>query len=543
MRRKKTYIAAIMAAAIMTSVAVQTPVAVLADEDSDEDVKTQLSTPQILNIEGKTLSLSNIDSGVTKVKIKIDGEEKGTLPINNSSVDLSGLSFNEGKLYEISVQAVSDDESKENSGWSDSVKYVANVKPPEVGWSFAGQVYCKNKNSFKVNYKYYIYKGDELVKTDGGSDLGTGEAGAGVSDVMTDSGTYYIRAYFYNNSIYNVGEIWSDKVAFDYTIEKTLKVPKNIAFDGSTVTWNVEDENKEYIDDFSIQIEVYDSSNQSWSVVDTVSVSKQCREENAFELPIRMYEITSVELSNLDSDKTYRLKMCVQSGNAKVCGGSSWSDYVYYPEKPNTTENKTQQNNNEDDSNNTSTDETTSSSDSNEETTSSTTTTESQPTVGSSSGWSAIDSEISKVISQPVTTDAVRALNVKLSNSDFIPASALKAVASSNVILSANIANDTVINIDGSQIDDSAASYTRFTSEETPNGETSLIVNTAGKDVTKNITIFKKMKPEDIGKIITLYFIDENGNRIPFRVSYVYENGYAAFETPFVHANYVITVD
>jgi hypothetical protein len=51
------------------------------------------------------------------------------------------------------------------------------------------------------------------------------------------------------------------------------------------------------------------------------------------------------------------------------------------------------------------------------------------------------------------------------------------------------------------------------------------------------------MKPEDIGKIITLYFIDENGNRIPFRVSYVYENGYAAFETPFVHANYVITVD
>jgi hypothetical protein len=49
------------------------------------------------------------------------------------------------------------------------------------------------------------------------------------------------------------------------------------------------------------------------------------------------------------------------------------------------------------------------------------------------------------------------------------------------------------------------------------------------------------MKPEDIGKIITLYFIDENGNRIPFRVSYVYENGYAAFETPFVHARYVIT--
>jgi hypothetical protein len=256
-----------------------------------------------------------------------------------------------------------------------------------------------------------------------------------------------------------------------------------------------------------------------------------------------MYEITSVKLNDLDSDKTYRLKMRAESYGANECGSSSWSDYVYYPEKPNTTENKTQQNNNEDDSNNTSTDEATSSSDSNEETTSSTTTTESQPTVGSSSGWSAIDSEISKVISQPVTTDAVRALNVKLSNSDFIPASALKAVASSNVILSANIANDTVINIDGSQIDDSAASYTRFTSEETPNGETSITVNTAGKDVTKNITIFKKMKPEDIGKIITLYFIDENGNRIPFRVSYVYENGYAAFETPFVHANYVITVD
>jgi hypothetical protein len=372
--------------------------------------------------------------------------------------------------------------------------------------------------------------------------LGAGtEGGIGVSDAMFESGTYYIRACFYSDSIYNVGEIWSGKVAFDYTIDKTLKVPKNIAFDGSTVTWNVEDENKEYIGDFSIQLEIYDSSNQTWSVVGTSSVRMLSKEQDEPGKYNNTYEITSVKLNSLDSDKTYRLKMYAQSNSAKSCGSSSWSDYVYYPEKPNTTENKTQQNNNEDDSNNTSTDEATSSSDSNEETTSSTTTTESQPTVGSSSGWSAIDSEISKVISQPVTTDAVRALNVKLSNSDFIPASALKAVASSNVILSANIANDTVINIDGSQIDDSATSYTRFTSEETPNGEISITVNTAGKDVTKNITIFKKMKPEDIGKIITLYFIDENGNRIPFRVSYVYENGYAAFETPFVHARYVIT--
>jgi hypothetical protein len=374
--------------------------------------------------------------------------------------------------------------------------------------------------------------------------LGTGEAGAGVSDAMFESGTYYIRACFYSDSIYNVGENWSDKVAFNYTVEKTLKTPQNIAFDGSTVTWKVEDENKEYIGDFSIQLEVYDSSNQTWSVVGTSSVRKLNKEQDTSDKIIMdTYEITSVELNNLDLDKTYRLKMYAQSNSAKSCGSSVWSDYVYYPENPNTTKNETESNNNGEDSSDSSTEETTSSSDSNEEATSSTTITESQPTVGSSSGWSAIDSEISKVISQPVTTDTVRALNVTLSNSDYIPASALKAIASSNVILSANIANDTVINIDGSQIDDSVASYTRFTSEETPNGETSITVNTAGKDVTKNITIFKKMNPENIGKIMTLYFIDENGNRIPFRVSYVYENGYAAFETPFVHARYVITAD
>lgn len=69
-------------------------------------------------------------------------------------------------------------------------------------------------------------------------------------------------------------------------------------------------------------------------------------------------------------------------------------------------------------------------------------------------------------------------------------------------------------------------------------GNANLQIRNTAADISKSIVIFQKAKPGM--EEATLYFVDADGTLIPFRKSIVYENGYLAFETPFVNANYVI---
>jgi hypothetical protein len=165
-----------------------------------------------------------------------------------------------------------------------------------------------------------------------------------------------------------------------------------------------------------------------------------------------------------------------------------------------------------------------------------------QPKVGDSLGWKSFETEMNSALEDAKLSGLQAVLNVSMTNDNYIPADIIKALANSDIVLSATINNSVIITLDGSNLSGINESFTKI--EMLPYGDTKMIkINTANTDLTKTINLFEQIGTDKVGSSTALYVLDSNETPVLFKTGIVYENGYAAFETPFVHARYVITVD
>jgi hypothetical protein len=138
--------------------------------------------------------------------------------------------------------------------------------------------------------------------------------------------------------------------------------------------------------------------------------------------------------------------------------------------------------------------------------------------------------------------DATPAIvSVNLNGVETIPATAISAIAGKNVILSIVADANTLITIDGSQLTALDASDVKLISKKDADGKTTLNVRTQNLNLEKSIVVYSNVGIDKAGSVATLYFENADKSLLEFRTSPVFENGYAAFITPFVNANYIIS--
>lgn len=161
------------------------------------------------------------------------------------------------------------------------------------------------------------------------------------------------------------------------------------------------------------------------------------------------------------------------------------------------------------------------------------------PTVGNTKGWEALNTEIDAAVANAATgTVSEAVINVNLNGASEIPAAVLQQIAGKEVTVSFATGEDVIVNISGDSLDAAATGTASISTVADKEGNANLQIRNTAADISKSIVIFQKAKPGM--EEATLYFVDADGTLIPFRKSIVYENGYLAFETPFVNANYVI---
>jgi hypothetical protein len=170
-------------------------------------------------------------------------------------------------------------------------------------------------------------------------------------------------------------------------------------------------------------------------------------------------------------------------------------------------------------------------------------TTVKQPTIGTSKGWSAISGEVDKAIAKLTAGDTTPAVvSVNLNGVETIPATAISAISGKNVVLSIIADESTLITIDGSQLTTLDASDVKLISKKDTDGKTMLNVRTQNLNLEKNMVVYSNVGIDKMGSIVTLYFENADKSLLEFRTSPVFDNGYAAFITPFVNANYKISI-
>lgn len=129
-------------------------------------------------------------------------------------------------------------------------------------------------------------------------------------------------------------------------------------------------------------------------------------------------------------------------------------------------------------------------------------------------------------------------VSVDMNRASEIPVAVLQQMAGKDVTVSFATANNVIVNISGTSLDEIVTGTAGIASALDKEKNTLVQIRNAAVDMTKTITIFQKAKEGTTEA--TLYFIDEDGTLIPFRKSVIYANGYVAFEVPFVNANYVV---
>jgi hypothetical protein len=101
---------------------------------------------------------------------------------------------------------------------------------------------------------------------------------------------------------------------------------------------------------------------------------------------------------------------------------------------------------------------------------------------------------------------------------------------------------NTLVTIDGSKITPAEASHVKLISSKNADGSETVGIRSQNVDIEKSIVIYKSIGLDKVGKSTVLYFENADKSLIEFRTSPVYENGFAAFEVPFVNANYKVAL-
>jgi hypothetical protein len=176
-----------------------------------------------------------------------------------------------------------------------------------------------------------------------------------------------------------------------------------------------------------------------------------------------------------------------------------------------------------------------SSSDEETESTPASTVVSNEPIVEDSKGWDSFDEKLEKAVAKGI-------VNVDLNGTDTIPAKVIRTIAEKNVTMAVKVDKNTLVTIDGSKITPAEASEIKLISIKNADGSELVGVRSQNADIEKSIVIFRNMGLENVGSSAVLYFENADKSLLEFRTSPVYENGFAAFEVPFVNANYKVAL-
>jgi hypothetical protein len=185
---------------------------------------------------------------------------------------------------------------------------------------------------------------------------------------------------------------------------------------------------------------------------------------------------------------------------------------------------------------------------------------ESQPTIGDSKGWDSVANEVEKAIAQaalasiatatnnatdttsPQTNAAPVVVNINMNGTDTVPATAISAIAGKEVVLGLSVNANTLVTIAGSQLTESDVADIKLVPGKSEDGSATLDVRSDNVNIEKNIVVYSNIGINQVGKEAILNFVNSDKSLVEFRKSLVYENGFAAFVTPLVNANYKITI-
>jgi hypothetical protein len=96
--------------------------------------------------------------------------------------------------------------------------------------------------------------------------------------------------------------------------------------------------------------------------------------------------------------------------------------------------------------------------------------------------------------------------------------------------------------MEGSQLTAEDASDIKLISGKTADGDATLNVRSQNLDLTKTIVVYNFMGLDKVGSETALYFVNLDDSLVEFRNSPVYDNGFVAYETSLVNANYKMKV-
>jgi hypothetical protein len=160
--------------------------------------------------------------------------------------------------------------------------------------------------------------------------------------------------------------------------------------------------------------------------------------------------------------------------------------------------------------------------------------TSNEPIKEDSKVWDSFDEKVDTAI------EIASVVNVDFNGTDTIPAKVISLIGEKNVIMAVKVDKNTLVAIDGSKLTPAKASDVKLISSKNADGSVTIGVRNPNADIEKSIVIFKNIGVDKVGSSITLYFENADKSLLEFRTSPVYDNGYAAFEVPFVNANYIM---
>jgi peroxiredoxin len=133
---------------------------------------------------------------------------------------------------------------------------------------------------------------------------------------------------------------------------------------------------------------------------------------------------------------------------------------------------------------------------------------------------------------------------VKFYGTDILALSYSDCVKSSqqteDSIIVLEVDKNTFVTIDESRITSADASEVKLISGKNADGSETVGVRSQNTDMGKTIVIFRYVGLDKVGSNTVLFFENADKSLLEFRTSPVYENGFAAFEVPFVNANYKV---
>jgi hypothetical protein len=494
---------------------------IIGSEEDEENVKELSDKIEDEQKQGEIITEDNVEldnEEVAQVEDEYDSsvlnEEAGIMAIDDEG-DGSGTEGGEGNTNGDDNNSNVSTDAIFNLQWGDKDEY-----PGKAMFNTT----LSNDTRLTLELLKYNTENEKLeIVTTRGSYGADGEVIALNWDINEDGDYTFTVRETGSDKVYTLDPDDTSNYYFHYTKPQDSVVgkvnPEDCTIDDGTLTWQAVD-NVEYY-----TLSLYEVDGNKWKKVLGSGTDK-----------------TQFEFSNLNPDLGYYAIIRSCSKNINTWANGDFSDKIWI-RKVNKL--SSDSNTNTDDNNN-------ASSGTEEESSSSASTSEAttpQPAIGNSIGWGSLTNVVDKAITDAVanaTTTAIATttavVNINLNGVDTVPATAINAIAGKDVVLSLSVDTNTLVTIDGSQLTAADVSDVKLVSGKSTEGNTTLNVRAGNSNIEKSIVVYSNIGVDKVGSEVVLYFVNEDQSLVEFRTSPVYENGYAAFTTPLVSANYKIAI-